>query len=211
MHQRNMDRKNMDRTKMHQTNAYPQLHLAAARLLDAIEARPRDRAEFDAAKAQALQSVRVEPALRASRGWLRLAARLGRALGARRTRASARGRFSGFAALLRTERLSQSAKLPGRCARVRKTIRAARAGIRARGDDRAFRAHRTRRRAGACGRAVADGEQSSAMGVVEDGSSTQSRNNERLSRAALTRDQITVKASRNVAAARSGGAPVERA
>ena len=84
MHQRNMDRKNMDRTKMHQTNAYPQLHLAAARLLDAIEARPRDRAEFDAAKAQALQSVRVEPVLRASRGWLRLAARLGRALGARR-------------------------------------------------------------------------------------------------------------------------------
>ena len=84
MHQRNMDQRNMDRTKMHQTNAYPQLHLAAARLLDAIEARPRDRAEFDAAKAQALQSVRVEPARRASRGWLRLAARLGRALGARR-------------------------------------------------------------------------------------------------------------------------------
>jgi hypothetical protein len=68
---------------MNQTNTYPNLHLAAARLLDAIEARPRDRAEFDAAKARALQSVRVKPARKAHRGWLRAAARLGRALGAR--------------------------------------------------------------------------------------------------------------------------------
>jgi hypothetical protein len=69
---------------MNETNTYPNLHLAAARLLDAIEARPRDRAEFNAAKTRALQSVHVEPARKAHRGWLRLAARLGRALGARR-------------------------------------------------------------------------------------------------------------------------------
>jgi hypothetical protein len=73
---------------MNETNTYPNLHLAAARLLDAIEARPRDRAEFDTAKAQALQSVRAAltnvPARGAKRDWLRIAARLGRALGARR-------------------------------------------------------------------------------------------------------------------------------
>jgi hypothetical protein len=73
---------------MNQTNTYPNLHLAAARLMDAIEARPRDRAEFEAAKAKSLQDVRAafadERARRAKRDWLRLAARLGRALGARR-------------------------------------------------------------------------------------------------------------------------------
>jgi hypothetical protein len=72
---------------MNQTNTYPNLHLAAARLLDAIEARPRDRAEFETAKTKSLQAARAalasEPARRAKRDWLRIAARLGRALGAR--------------------------------------------------------------------------------------------------------------------------------
>jgi hypothetical protein len=69
------------------TNAYPTLHLAAARLLDTLEARPRHRAEFQTAKVRSLQSVRAalenEPKRRASREWLSAAARLGRALGAR--------------------------------------------------------------------------------------------------------------------------------
>ncbi|HVT54644.1 MAG TPA: hypothetical protein VHD34_01155 [Xanthobacteraceae bacterium] len=73
---------------MNQTNTYPNLHLAAARLLDAIEARPRGRAEFEAAKTNSLQSVREafanEPARGAARDFLRLAARRGRALGASR-------------------------------------------------------------------------------------------------------------------------------
>ena len=81
-----MNQRNMNQTNMDLTNAYPHLHLAVARLMDAIESQPLDRAEFDAAKAQSLQSAHAalvsKPARRTHRDWLSAAARLGRALGA---------------------------------------------------------------------------------------------------------------------------------
>jgi hypothetical protein len=58
--------------------------LAAHRLLDSMQARPRSRAQFEDAKMLAAHSVRAAldhpPAHGASRGWLRVARRLSRAL-----------------------------------------------------------------------------------------------------------------------------------